>query len=287
MLVRTKRARGALAPLLRGVASLSADLPLTLAHVAQARERLRTARVPCTPILRSPWVDKRTGVKVHFKCEHLQDTGSFKLRGATNAVFALSVDASRSGIVAHSSGNHGAGCAAAAKRRGVPCAIIVPHTTPASKIDNMKRFGSDVILCEPTQRSRSEVAAGEAARRGATLVHPYNDPLVIAGQGTIGMELAEQVPQLDAVLVPTSGGGMVTGIAVALKAQLFFSLPLSASSCLVFPPRRPRCPAHSSFLTYSNPCSHACAGIATALPRYRLRASWQTPPGTHSGKCSL
>jgi threonine dehydratase len=222
MPVRTLRARGALAPLLRGVASLSADLPLTLAHVAQARERLRAARVPCTPILRSPWVDERTGVNVHFKCEHLQDTGSFKLRGATNAVLALSVDASRSGIVAHSSGNHGAGCASAAKRRGVPCAIIVPHTTPASKIDNMKRFGSDVILCEPTQRSRSEVAAGEAARRGATLVHPYNDPLVIAGQGTIGMELAEQVPQLDAVLVPTSGGGMVTGIAVALKAKLFF-----------------------------------------------------------------
>jgi len=200
----------------------AADIPLTLAHVEQARKRLEHARVPVTPVLRSTWVDERAGVCVHFKCEHLQDTGSFKLRGATNAVFALDAGAAKAGIVAHSSGNHGAGCAAAARRRGVPCAIIVPHTTPASKIDNMKRFGADVILCKPTQRSRSDVSAAEAARRGATLVHPYNNPLVIAGQGTIGMELAEQVPQLDAVLVPTSGGGMVTGIAVALKA-LFLS----------------------------------------------------------------
>jgi serine racemase len=112
-----------------------------------------------------------------------------------------------------------AGCAAAAAARAVPCAVIVPHTTPVSKIDNMKRYGSEVILCEPTQRSRSETSAVVAADRGAALVHPYNDPAVIAGQGTIGLELLEQVPNLDAVLVPTSGGGLVTGIATAVKAM--------------------------------------------------------------------
>ena len=152
------------------------------------------------------------------QCEHLQVTGSFKYRGATNAVFALEGRAAEAGIVAHSSGNHGAGCAAAAAARGVPCAVIVPHTTPESKILNMKRYNADVLLCEPTQRSRSESAEAEAALRGARLVHPYNDEAVIAGQGTIGLELVEQVTQLDAVLVPASGGGMLTGIAVAVKA---------------------------------------------------------------------
>jgi len=102
--------------------------------------------------------------------------------------------------------------------RGVPCAVIVPRTTPDSKISNMKRHGAEVILCEPTQKARSETSAAEAARRGATLVHPYNDVAVIAGQGTIGLELAEEVPELDAVLVPTSGGGMLTGIAAAVRA---------------------------------------------------------------------
>lgn len=98
----------------------------------------------------------------------------------------------------------------------VPCAVIVPHTTPASKIKNMQRYGSDVILCEPTQQARTATSSWEAAQRGAVLVHPYNDPVVIAGQGTIGLELLAQVPHLDAVLVPTSGGGMITGIATAM-----------------------------------------------------------------------
>ena len=155
---------------------------------------------------------------LHAQCEHLQVTGSFKYRGATNAVFSLEGKAAQAGIVAHSSGNHGAGCAAAAAARGVPCAVIVPHTTPQRKILNMKRYNAEVMLCEPSQRSRSEMSEAEAMRRGAKLVHPYNDEAVIAGQGTIGLELIEQVQQLDAVLVPTSGGGMITGIAAAVKA---------------------------------------------------------------------
>ena len=200
----------------RGLATMA--LPVELEHVQAAAARLQMAQVSRTPLMQSRWVDSQTGVSAHFKCEHLQMTGSFKVRGATNAVFSLDEAAARRGVVAHSSGNHGAGCAAAAAARQVPCAVIVPHTTPASKIENMKRYGADVILCEPTQRARTQTSEAEAVRRQATLVHPYDDVLVIAGQGTIGLELVEQVPHLDAVLVPTSGGGLITGIAAAIKA---------------------------------------------------------------------
>jgi len=207
----------------------NSPLPVKLADVQAAEARLQAAQVPRTPVIRSAWVDNRTGVSVHFKCEHLQVTGSFKFRGATNAVFSLSDKVARCGIVAHSSGNHGAGCAAAAAIRGIPCVVVVPHTTPVSKIENMQRYGSEVILCEPTQRSRSETSEAEAARRGASLVHPYNDPIVIAGQGTIGLELVEQVPELDAVLVPTSGGGMVTGTRDVLLAMSVLQLLIYAT----------------------------------------------------------
>ena len=195
----------------------SAAMRPTLASVRQAAQRLSAVGAPPTPILRSEWVDRACGCTVAFKAEHLQRTGSFKYRGATNAVGALDDAAAAKGVVAHSSGNHGAAVAAAAAARGVPCCVVVPRTTPAAKVANMERYGARVVLCEPTQRARTEVSAAEAeAMGGAAFIHPYDDALVLAGQGTIGLELFEQAPDLDAVLVPVSGGGMISGIALAL-----------------------------------------------------------------------
>ena len=170
-----------------------------------------------TPILRSDAIDKLARCNVHFKSEHLQTTGSFKFRGACNAVFALDDATAARGVVAHSSGNHGAAVSAAAQARDVPCTIVVPDTTPLAKQENIKRYGADLVLCAPTQQARTETSNAIAERDGAALVHPYNDELVAAGQGTIGLELLEQVPSLDAILVPVSGGGLIGGIAAAAK----------------------------------------------------------------------
>jgi threonine dehydratase len=192
---------------------------LCISHIQQAAARLRAVGAGPTPILRSDWVDTAVGCAVHFKSEHLQRTGSFKYRGATNAVAALDAAAAAHGVVCHSSGNHGAALARAAHERSVPCCVVVPHTTPEAKIANMRRYGARVVLCEPTQTTRTQTAEAEAqAMGGAAVVHPYNDTQVMAGQGTIGLELMEQLPSIDAVLVPVSGGGLIGGIAAAVKA---------------------------------------------------------------------
>lgn len=171
-----------------------------------------------TPVLRSEAIDKLAHCAVHFKSEHLQRTGSFKFRGACNAVLALDDSTAARGVVAHSSGNHGAAVSAAAQARGVPCTIVVPDTTPLAKQQNITRYGANLVLCAPTQQARTEASNAIAEREGAALIHPYNDELVAAGQGTIGLELLEQVPALDAILVPVSGGGLIGGIAAAAKA---------------------------------------------------------------------
>lgn len=187
--------------------------------VVAAGERIRE-HVVRTPVLTSAELDAACGHKVFLKCETMQRTGSFKHRGATNAVFSLSEEAAARGVVCHSSGNHGAATAAAARARGVPAVVVVPRTTAQVKIDNIKAFGGEVVLCEPTQAARQQTAAAEAARLGgAAVIHPYNQAEVIAGQGTIGLELMDQVPDLDTVLVPTSGGGMLTGIALAVGGR--------------------------------------------------------------------
>jgi threonine dehydratase len=174
-------------------------------------------RVHTTPIFTSRKIDAVVGRKVFFKAECLQKTGSFKIRGALNALLSLSPDVAARGVVTHSSGNHGQGLAAAAQELGVPCTVVVPSTCPHVKVDAMQsEYGAKVVLCEPTQRARSETTASEAARTGATVVPPYDHADVIDGQGTIGLEMRKQIPGLDAVIVPTSGGGMLGGIATAL-----------------------------------------------------------------------
>ena len=191
----------------------------TIASVRQAAARLAAVGAPPTPIFRSEWIDKACGCSALFKAEHLQRTGSFKYRGATNAVGALDDAAAAKGVVAHSSGNHGAAVAAAAAARGVPCTVVVPSTTPEAKVANMERYGARVVKCEPTQQARTQVSLECAEQMGgAAFIHPYDDPFVLAGQGTIGLELLEQHPEMDAVLVPVSGGGMIGGIALAIKA---------------------------------------------------------------------
>lgn len=190
---------------------------VTLACVRAAAQRI-AGHVNVTPVLTCPELDAATGHKVFMKCENMQRTGSFKMRGAASAAFDLPEDIAAKGLVCHSSGNHGAAVAAAARARGVPAVVVVPSTTAQVKIDNIKALGGRVVVCEPTQQARTATALAEAAAMGgATFIHPYNQAEVVAGQGTIALELLEQVPDLDAILVPTSGGGMLTGIAVATR----------------------------------------------------------------------
>lgn len=168
-----------------------------------------------TPVLRSRALDALAGCELHFKAEHLQRGGAFKFRGACNAVMALDDDALARGLVTQSSGNHGAALALAASLRGARATIVAPSNTPAVKLAAMRAYGGEVLLCEPTQAARDAVTAQVLADTGGTLVHPFNDPRVIAGQGTATLELLEEVPGLDTVLAPVSGGGLLSGTALA------------------------------------------------------------------------
>ncbi|MGH8233143.1 MAG: pyridoxal-phosphate dependent enzyme [Rhodanobacteraceae bacterium] len=171
-----------------------------------------------TPVLRSPELDAIAGAALFFKCEHLQRGGAFKFRGACNAVWSLSDDEAARGVVTHSSGNHGAALALAAATRGIPAHIVVPEGAVAAKLANIERAGGIVHRCAPTQSAREETCAKVQRETGAALVHPYADARVIAGQGTIALELLQQVPDLDIVMTPVGGGGLSAGCAIALHA---------------------------------------------------------------------
>ena len=170
-----------------------------------------------TPVLRSPELDAHAGAALFFKCEHLQVGGAFKFRGACNAVWALSDDVARRGVATHSSGNHGAALALAAKTRGIAAHVVVPEGAVAAKVAAIRAYGATLHVCAPTLAARDEAAARIARETGATLVHPFTNEQVIAGQGTIGLELLEQVANLEAVVVPIGGGGLISGIACAIK----------------------------------------------------------------------
>ena len=169
-----------------------------------------------TPVKSSAALDALTGASLWFKCENLQVGGAFKFRGACNAVFALGEAQAARGVVTHSSGNHGAALARAAKLRGIAAHVVVPEGAVQSKLDAILDAGAIVQRCAPTQAAREEAARDLTEKLGATLVHPYQDPLVMAGQGTVALELLAQVPDLDAVLAPVGGGGLISGIAIAL-----------------------------------------------------------------------
>ncbi|HLH64466.1 MAG TPA: threonine/serine dehydratase [Solirubrobacteraceae bacterium] len=174
--------------------------------------------VTCTPVLASPLLDARVRARVHAKAEPLQRSGSFKARGAFNRLLTLDGSARRRGVVAYSSGNHGAAVALAAHELGVPAAVVVPADTPALKLATIRFYGAELHRYDPGQEDRLELAAALARERGMTLVPPFDDPTVIAGQGTIGLELEQQAPGLDTVVVPVGGGGLIAGVGSALKA---------------------------------------------------------------------
>lgn len=174
--------------------------------------------VAVTPVLRSRALDVLAGCTLVFKAEHLQPGGAFKLRGATNAVRALDAEATARGVVTHSSGNHGAALAIAAQAHGTPCHVVVPDNAVAAKLENMRRHGARLHPCPPTQAAREATCVQVQAETGATLVHPYADARVIAGQGTAALELLQQAGSLDAVVVPVGGGGLAAGTALALAA---------------------------------------------------------------------
>ncbi|WP_437339130.1 pyridoxal-phosphate dependent enzyme [Sorangium sp. So ce394] len=171
-----------------------------------------------TPVLTSRTIDGMAGARVFFKCENLQRVGAFKFRGACNAVLALSDEDARRGVATHSSGNHAAALALAARIRSVPAHIVMPESAPAVKRAAVEGYGARIVTCAPTLRSREETLARVLSETGAILVHPYNDAHVIAGQGTAALELAGQVEDLDAVVAPVGGGGLLSGTAIATSA---------------------------------------------------------------------
>jgi threonine dehydratase len=190
-------------------------------EIAAARELLAGVAV-ATPLLRPPVLEERTGVRAFLKAENLQRTGSFKIRGAVHRLSRLSEDERRRGVVAFSSGNHAQAVACAARLRGVSATIVMPSDAPRAKLEGTRSYGAKVRLYDREKESREEIAAAIAAATGAVLVRPYDDLDVIRGQGTCGLEIAEQSRSagvtLDEVWVPTSGGGLAAGIGVALAA---------------------------------------------------------------------
>jgi threonine dehydratase len=189
----------------------------TIDDIRAAASRL-AGRAHHTPVLTSASLDAMAGAELHFKCENFQRAGAFKFRGATNAVLSLPDAVAAKGVVTHSSGNHAAALALAAKLRGIPAYVVMPKNAPGVKQQAVRACGGQITLCEPTLEGRHAAAERLLAETGATLVHPYDDPAVIAGQGTVALELHEQVPGLDAVVVPVSGGGLISGIAIASAA---------------------------------------------------------------------
>jgi threonine dehydratase len=176
-----------------------------------------------TPLLESPELNARLGGRLLVKAECLQRTGSFKLRGAANRLSLLSAEERERGVVAFSSGNHAQGVAAAAARLGVPATIVMPRDAPAVKVANTKEYGAKVVLYDRLRESREAIAAAIAKKSGATLVPPFEDPAIVAGQGTCGLEIAAQAAsigvRLDTVVVPASGGGLASGIGIALAER--------------------------------------------------------------------
>ncbi|MEE7506873.1 beta-hydroxyaspartate dehydratase BhcB [Methylobacterium mesophilicum] len=193
----------------------SALITPTLDDVLAAHERIRPY-IHETPVLTSRIIDEAAGARLFFKCENLQKAGAFKARGASNAVFSLTDAQAARGVATHSSGNHGTCLSYAAGRRGIPCTVVMPRTAPQAKKDAVRGYGGRVVECEPSTSSREAVFAEVVAETGAEFVHPYNDPRVIAGQATCARELIAQVPDLDAVIAPIGGGGMVSGTCLTL-----------------------------------------------------------------------
>lgn len=189
----------------------------TLDDMLAASDRIRPY-IHKTPVLTSSFFNDLTGAELFFKCENFQKAGVFKARGASNAVFGLPDDMLENGVATHSSGNHALSLSYAAGRRNIPCNVVMPHTAPQAKKDAVKGYGGKIVECEPSTTSREAALADVVSQTGAEFVHPYNDHRVIAGQGTCSHELLQQVENLDAVIAPIGGGGMISGTCLTLSS---------------------------------------------------------------------
>jgi threonine dehydratase len=204
-----------------------------LADVKAAALRI-AGRIRRTPVLTSRSLDAIAGCALFFKCENLQRVGAFKFRGACNAVFSLGDEEAARGVVTQSSGNHGAAIALACRERGIAATVVVPHNAPKIKLAAIRDFGARIVPCEVAQADRDRVTAEVLADTGGVLVHPFNDARVIAGQGTAALELLEEVPELDALIAPVSGGGLLSGSCLAghgldPELQLYGAEPAGAA----------------------------------------------------------
>ena len=191
---------------------------LNLDTIRAAHQRIRPY-IHRTPVLTNSWLNDACRASLFFKCENFQKVGAFKARGATNAVFVLNDEIARRGVATHSSGNHGAAVARAAKLRGIPAHIVMPSNSTKVKIRAVESYGAQVVFCEPTEQSREIKCTEVINKTGATLIHSFENEHVVAGQGTAAMELLEDVPDLDVIMCPVGGGGLLSGTAIAAKSM--------------------------------------------------------------------
>ena len=189
---------------------------VTYNDIEKAHQRI-SEHIHNTPILTSNSLDNELGSNLFFKCENFQKTGSFKIRGATNSILQLNDTEIKNGIITTSSGNHGAAVAFIADKIGTSSKIIMPNNTPKNKIENVQRYGGEIFYCEPNIKSREDTLEKMIQKSGGSIIHPYNDEKIIAGQGTAAKELIEKVPDLDAIICPVSGGGLLSGTLLAAK----------------------------------------------------------------------
>jgi len=186
----------------------------TLTDIQMAAERIKPF-IHRTPVLTNASLNQKVGAQVFLKCENMQKVGAFKFRGASNAVFSLSGQEAACGVCTHSSGNHAQALALAAKMRGIPAFIVMPDNAPSVKKNAVAAYGGQITFCEPTLEARESTLERIRLQTGANVVHPYNDERVITGQGTAVLELLEDVPELDVVIAPVGGGGLLSGTAIA------------------------------------------------------------------------
>ena len=188
-----------------------------LKEIREAHERIKPY-IHRTPVLTCSALNRMCSAELFFKCENFQKVGAFKTRGATNTVFSLSDEEASKGVATHSSGNHAAALALAAQRRGIKAYVVMPKNSPVIKQNAVKGYGAEITFCEPTLKAREDTLAKVVERTGAAFVHPYNDYRVIAGQGTAALELLEDVPDLDIVMAPVGGGGLLSGTSISVTS---------------------------------------------------------------------
>ena len=191
-------------------------MQVTINTIRDAHNRIKT-HVLKTPVKSNTEINENAGVELYFKCENLQRSGSFKIRGAVNAVLCLSDNEANNGVVTVSSGNHGTALSLAAKIRGINATVVLPKNALPFKRNLIENLGAKIVECEAQVESREKTLLEVQKATGATVIHPYNDYRIISGQGTVALELLEEVPELDMVLVPVGGGGLISGIAVAVS----------------------------------------------------------------------